>query len=128
MDSEKPTTKNFFVDQKDAKYYKNRFLNNCSMRIKYITRLKNGLVTFNQNLSFIEDLDEKKDPYIENLSGRIKNIRSLFDSILQELDGYSEDLNNEINELRAKDYEEILKKNEEVIREKELKENHTEIT
>jgi len=127
MTPETPTTKNFFLDKKDAKYYKDRFLNNCSMRNRYIVRMKNNLVTFEQNLSMMENLDENKDPFVEKDTKFTEKIRSLVNDLNSTIETYVEDLNAEMLELKSKDYEAIIKNNEEEIREKERKDDHTEL-
>ena len=124
MATEEPST--FFFDKKDAKYYRNQSLNNCKTRTRYISKLYNSLISCKNIIDRILELEDKKDYYVSK-DENIKNIKNNMDDIFNYLETYKNNLDTEMQDLLARDFEKIAEENISKIRAKENEKNCEEL-
>lgn len=105
---EEPST--YFFDNKDAKYYRNRSLNNCKSRTRYINKIYNSLISCKNTLDEIIKLEEQKDVYIEKDSNLTDALNSL-EECIKYIQQYSNNSQNEIQELMSRNFDDIIKNN-----------------
>lgn len=116
MSTEEPST--FFFDKKDAKYYKNQSLNNCKTRSRYVSKLYNALINCKNIIDQMIELEDKKDYYIPP-DDNIKDIRDNIEYTFDYLEKYKTNLDTEMQDLLARDFEKIAEENISKIRAKE---------
>ncbi len=105
---EEPST--YFFDKKDSKYYRNRSLNNCKSRTRYINKIYNSLMTCKSTLEQVINLEVQKDVYIEhdlNLDSALTSLEQCIEYIQQ----YDKNSQDEMQELLARDFDSIINNN-----------------
>lgn len=108
--STKEEPSKYFFDEKDSKYYKNRSLNNCKSRTRYINKAYNSLMGCKNILEQVRNLEIQKDAYIEhdlNLDDAIESLNQCIKYIEQ----YNKNSQDEMQELLARDFDNIINNN-----------------
>jgi len=105
---EEPST--YIIDNKDASYYKNAFLNNCKSRTRHINRLYNSLINCKNILHQIIILEQQKDPYIQK-DTQIENVMEKIEDCITSIECYNNNTKEEMQDLLARDFEEITRNN-----------------
>lgn len=100
----------WFIDEKDAKYYRNKYLNNIQMSIKTLKKLENHIVSIDNNINQLLELDASKDPDLANIS-EISDIKNDISSIKNNYEVILRNLEENKQELLVKDYDKILDNN-----------------
>ncbi len=101
-----------FIDNKDASWYRNTFLNNCRMRSNIYRRLKMRVESGLGMCQELTEQDAKKDPDISANTEEITAIKSALDKVIEAIDAYGAKIEEEYTTLRAKNYAELLKQHQ----------------
>lgn len=99
---------NIVIDQKDAAYYRNMYLNNCRMRINLAKRALMRVESINAIISDIKEQENKKSPTSEKHSDLINEITTKNQSMCSVVEEYIESLQKEFTDLQAHDFEDMV--------------------
>lgn len=120
MECDKPEDvykpKHFFLDDKDASYYRNRDLNNNFMKIKYIKKLFNHITSLNSIIDQIE--------HLEQCNTELDSVKETINSLSEQLHNILNVSTEEHQRILETDYQKIIDDNVSKIRNKELKQNN----
>ena len=118
----------FFDEYKDASYYKNRFLNNCKSRNRNIRKLYNSFMSCKVTLDQIMELENKKDPLASKDTDKLEELEKNIDSCIEILQEFNDHVNTETQELLTRNFEDILTKNVQKVKDIENEKGCEEIT
>ena len=124
--SEKIETSTYFFDEKNAGYYKNRALNNCKMRSKYLIKLQNQINNCLNTLEYLKNLEDTKDHNYTEIT-EIYDVYNTLKDINSEIESISIMLSEENTKILSTNFEEIINQNIEKIRDVESSKNNNEI-
>lgn len=106
------------LDNKDAAYYKNRFLNSCVMRIKQCNSLPSKFNSIFNIIDALIELELSRDPEIGNRINDLNSLKKDLEHCYEFLQQYSSECQEEVQILRAKDFEQFIQTQNENIRNK----------
>ena len=101
-----------FIDNKDAAWYRNTFLNNCRMRMNIFRRLKMRIESGTGMCQELTEQETKKDPDIPQNTAEIAEIKTALEEVDKVIDAYGAKVEKEYKTLLAKNYEELLKQHQ----------------
>lgn len=110
-----------FLDNKNGSYYRNMFMNNCKMGIRYCNKIKSQLNTIKQTKELIKELDLTSDPDYEPILSDIQDIELNLRELNKKIEALSEKYQYRFNELGSKDFQKLLDEHTQKIQELESK-------
>jgi hypothetical protein len=108
----------WFLDDKDAKYYKNLYFNNNRLMKNTINRCYNHIISINNNINELLELESKKDPFLQPIK-EIEEFKNIVDELLQKYEIISQRCMEDSSDLATRDYEKIISDNIDHINKKE---------
>jgi hypothetical protein len=108
----------WFLDDKDAKYYKNLYFNNNRLMKNTINRCYNHIISINNNINELLELESKKDPFLQPIK-EIEEFKNIVDELLQKYEIISQRCMEDSSDLTTRDYEKIISDNIDHINKKE---------
>jgi len=115
-----------FLDNKNASYYKNMFMNNCKMGMRYCSKIKLQLNNIKQVKEMIKELDLTSDPDYEPILKDIQDIELNLRELNKKVDALSEKYQKRFAETSCKDFQKLLDEHVLKIQELESKNKYEE--
>lgn len=112
---------NYVLDNKDASYYRNRYLNNCTTRLRYLNQMYNRLKSSENIFDLYTPLDVNS--WAEYNKTDFVALRETYETLLEKIKDMIEFVQEEKQNLLAVDFEGVMKKTVEEIEKKENEKN-----